>query len=340
MTQLQHAVTVRPDPPPVRWERAAVRCSLVLAGLAVALGLADPVVLERGGPVVLAIGIVVGMPHGAVDHLVPFWTGRLRSGARAMAVVLGGYLALAATVLVTLRLVGPAALLVLLALSVLHFGVGDVMSDRGRLAGSTACPRMRRLLLGCAVLARGLPAVVLPLAVWPARTDHLLRAVAPGAHLANPTIRLTLVALLIGCVVVSLVEAGRRHDPLTVVELIALLALFACVPPLAAFGVYFGGWHGLRHSARMIDSQPGNQDDLRRGRWAAPVGRFLRAAAIPTGLALTGTAALVVLAHSGSSLAASAFSALFALTVPHLIIVGALDLGVLSERPGVTVRNR
>lgn len=105
-----------------------------------------------------------------------------------------------------------------------------------------------------------------------------------------------------------------------------MACLFAAVPPLAAFGVYFGAWHGLRHTARLIVRDPRNGADLAAGRLLRPLRRFGVAAAVPTLVAAGSAAGLFFVAGRHTDLTGTVFTALLALTVPHLVVVAVFDL--------------
>ncbi len=97
-----------------------------------------------------------------------------------------------------------------------------------------------------------------------------------------------------------------------------LLALFLAAPPLVAFGVYFGAWHALRHTRRLVDFlAPGGE---RRAQALA----FVRAAALPT-LGALGVLAALWTMRSHAGIVATGVSLLLALTFPHVVVVAALD---------------
>lgn len=105
------------------------------------------------------------------------------------------------------------------------------------------------------------------------------------------------------------------------VELAVLVACFTVVPPLAAFGVYFGLWHAGRHTWRMVE--------LAAGADARPVGhgralrRYALHAAAPTAVALA--ALLAIAATRDASVLATEIAVLLALTFPHVQTVAVLD---------------
>lgn len=320
-----------------RWTVGAARVSMVVAGAAVALGAIAPGVTQHLAVGVLVVGAALGLPHGAVDHLVPFWRRWVDRGPRDLAVVLGAYVALAGLALVVLRLTGAAGLLTLLGLSVLHFGLGDVLPELARRTRGSAA---RATEIVCRTVARGGSVVVVPLVCWPDQTSRLLGEVAGSPVVVPDPVRWVLATALGACVVVSATLAvGRRQVRLSL-EDVLVPTLFVVVPPLAAFGVYFGGWHALRHTARMILEQPASSDDLRHRRVLLPVLRFLGAAALPS---LAAAATIVVLAASvagGRTAVGEGFTVVLALTVPHLLVVFALDAHafVAGRRPSAGAR--
>jgi beta-carotene 15,15'-dioxygenase len=304
---------------------AAATVSTAVAAAAVVAGVVAPGATAAAAPALFVAGFLVGLPHGAVDHLVPGWVGLTRGGPRTMVAILAAYLAAAVGAWTALTLAGPVAVLALLALSVLHFGLGDVMAD------PAVAPGLRGSSAAAAVLARGGAVVVLPVARWPAQTDRVLGALDPRVPaLLGPGTRAALLGVLLGCALVAVVDALRRRRNRDAAEIAVLLALFAVVPPIAAFGVYFGGWHALRHTARLLAADPANADDLAAGHWRRPLGRFARAAAAPTAAVLTALAGLLLLA-ARPGLLVPVLTVLLALTVPHVVVVAVLDHAALRR---------
>ncbi|SDU83596.1 beta-carotene 15,15'-monooxygenase, Brp/Blh family [Microlunatus sagamiharensis] len=336
---LLHRTPVRPAPQsgagrpgPARVLRRATSASRLMAAALVAVGLLAPGGLAGHQTPLLVAGFVLGLPHGAVDHLLPVRHAWVRRGLRPMLVVLAAYVGVALLAYAGLRLAGPVVLPVLLVVSVLHFGAGDLeVTGAGRGRGGAV-----RLLLAA---GRGAPVVAGPLLAWPAATGSALAVVGLGA--APGTAAATVAGwVLLG---LALAAAGLAlHDgrPGDALDVALLVALFVLVPPLAAFGVYFGAWHGLRHTARLLADDPANADDLDAGRLLAPLGRFVRAAALPSVVALGTAGALVALAGSDASLAAPVFDLLLALTVPHVAVVALLDRDDHRDDPATSTVSR
>ncbi len=300
--------------------------------IALIVALVAPTWLEHHQIAVLAIGFAIGLPHGAVDHLVPFWTGRLRREPRVLIAVLAGYVGVAFVTLMLLRFAPNLVLPALLVASVLHFGAADRATDHDGPPPQARGGNWPAAWRTAEVVARGAPVLVGPLLAWPGPTQQALAVLAPGLAMSGGGVRVAVLAAFAGCVLITAIGTLRQRRPRPLLETGALLALFLAVPPLAAFGIYFGAWHGLRHTARLLVTEPRNAADLAQGRLLAPIGRFARAAAIPTVVADGTVAGLSWLVGQQHSLIGPVFSILFALTVPHLVVVALLDQTTTRRR--------
>lgn len=299
-----------------RTGRGAVLVSTASTGalaLLLLLQLVAPAAVAAAAPALAVAGLLLGLPHGAVDHMVPFWSTGEAVTVRRLGTVLVSYVVVAVAAAAALLLVPGAAVAVFLVVSALHFGRGEVAVAAAR-AGRPV-PRLRDDVP--LALAHGFVVVALPYALWSEQAAVVLRQLAPS--LADPPARVldVLVAttgVLVLAATVDLVRRGRHRE---LVELAVLVACFCVVPPLAAFGVYFGLWHAGRHTWRMVELvAPG-----------AGLGRALRRyalhAALPTAIALA--ALLAIAATRDASLVATEIAVLLALTFPHVQTVAVLD---------------
>lgn len=269
--------------------------------------------------VVLAGGLLVGLPHGAVDHLVPGWLiGRAVPRRQAIA-GLAAYLAVAATFFALLRVAPLPSAVVFLAVSAAHFGAGDVEFHALR-RGET--PRYRWL----AVAGFGLPTVALPIAVHADQVEPVLTALAPQlATLVTPELRILLVAMTLLAAAVTAWRSLSSGEARIALDLVVLVAVFAIAPPLAAFAAYFGFWHAARHLARLLSLDPRNTHDLANDRLGPPLRRFARLAAPPTAASLALLAGLWWGAGGVQGLVSAHLGLLAALTMPHVAVVSWLD---------------
>lgn len=296
------AVMAPPTPVVAGWDarRPAALVTVGSAALVLLAAVVGPLLPVAAGPVVLVVAGLLGLPHGAVDHLALSWS-RGREGTRP-AVLVGYALAAVAAAAAALAAPGPA-LVVLLVLSVAHFAEGERAFDR--LRGGRG-----RLLPAVAV---GLEVVSVPLLLHPAAGRAVLDPVDPGLLPALAPARTALLALTALVVLAALVAA--RRDARVAGELLVVTLLVLLAPPLVAFGAWFAGWHASRHLVRLAALQPSG-DGTERLR------RLARAALLPSLGALVGLAALVLVL---GGVPGALLLVLLALTVPHAAVVARLS---------------
>ena len=295
-----------------RWPWSPAWSALALAAPALLAQLAWP----------LAVGaLLAGLPHGAVDHLVPAWARARRLAPRAMTGLLIGYAAVALAMLALLRAAPLPGLAVFLVLSVAHFGSGEVGWAQG--AGRQHSGRVATVT---AVLAWGGTVVLLPAVLHPVAVTPVLDAFAPGASaLLTVDLRWATGAAVLSVVGVTCLREVRLGRARAAAELSLLVLLAAVAPPLVAVAVYFGAWHSVRHVLRLLALDPANHRDLAAGGLLGPLRRFA-AQALPASAAALALLGLL-LARSGgrTSVLTGDLVLLAALTAPHLVVVAWLD---------------
>lgn len=295
------------------WSRLVLSGTVLVAGGHVVglPGLPVPVVLAIAG-----VGLMAGVPHGAADHAIATHM----TGGRPMVLVVAVYAGVTAAVWALLRWAGPAAVIPVVALGALHFGLGELEVTR-RLTGW----RPPTLVAG-AIAVAGSGALVLPLA----RCGDQLRAVAttvsPGLAqaLAWVPVQTGLVVIWLLAALVAVIAALRSARLGVVLDTVILGAVGMLAPPLLAFAVWFGGWHSLRHWARMLTIEPGCAALLTAGRRREAALRLIRLAAMPSLAAWTGFAAIgwfTATAPNPTAVVAEGLRLLLALTVPHVLVV-------------------
>ena len=266
---------------------------------------------------VLLGGIVtVGFPHGAFDHLVARSVLEGRLGRHWWIPFLAGYVGLAGLVWLAWALAPAATLAGFLAASVLHFGLGDTEDG----LAPAAVPR------GMTVLTLGAMPLLLPMALHPEAAAPVLAALAeaPVETVRDALHGATwlLPAWLAGFAWVMLAAWREGRG---VAERLVTAAAFALLPPLLAFGLYFGAGHSVRHVLRL-------------GAWHAAcdpraAARWLAAVILPAGL--TCAAGLGTLAWLGRDVTADVLTPCFrviaALTLPHMVVTAWLEYGTDRE---------
>ena len=269
---------------------------------------------EVSGWVIAAaiFALAIGIPHGAVDHL----TMSRSFPPKQLLGLAGVYLAIAVVAAAAVIAAPGVAFIVVLAMTVWHFGTGDVEASH-ELDGTPQENGAPRIIHALAV---GSAPVLLPL-TSPAAVSTLTAIQPRLAEYFTPTVimvtRTAVLALIVVCLLM-LIQQGRTRATL---ELAALTVLGYVVAPLLAFAIYFGLWHALRHTARLAEHTHGSIS-------ARTIWRTF-AQGLPS---LIGAIAVVgILAALASSFTVSGawlwfgLAIVWGLTVPHMIMVSAFD---------------
>lgn len=250
----------------------------------------------------LAVIIMLGVPHGALDGEVARavmrpWFGRAWFLAFSLP-----YLGLSALVLLAWHQAPGPTLLAFLAASVWHFGTEDA-------AGGGVLE---------VVVRGGLP-IAMPTLAHPQATAAVFQAVAeaPLPQLPDWLWAAALAWLALALVWIGQAALHRRARLLAVPGLLA--GLFVALPPLTAFAIYFVGVHAPAHVAALIHN-PARAPRVRDQRSAVLL-------ALPiTALTLLIGAALWPL-YGGAApdrLLALTIQGLAALTLPHMLLDAGL----------------
>jgi len=273
--------------------------------------------------VVAIIALAIGIPHGAMDHLVTL----PKSAPVRMAIFVIIYVAIALLAIHAILRWNVWGFIFVVVMSATHFGIGDAafLSEKDSLEGSSRIPAW------IYAPAAGLLPVAIPL-VNSRSTDALdkVNPVLINWHRGFTTEILIVVAAITTLSLLALLKRKRYRDALDIL-LLAALASFA--PPLVAFATYFGCWHAMRHTARLTSLLPNSESAYLRGR----PGQAFVAAVIPGLPALVGTFIFVVILAGFSEQDLSdkflwlTLVTIWALTVPHMIVTARLDRAALSK---------
>ena len=296
-------------------------------GVAIVLSFAFARIIEESEitwqVVIALIALAIGIPHGALDHLVTL----PRSNFKKMALFITLYVAVAVLAVIALLTWNVVGFILVVIMSAVHFGIGDAafISEIDRRSEETK--RFQKYLYATA--AGTLP-VVIPL-VSDKSTSALekVNPVLVDWHQGLNNDLLLWVMLITAFALLRLVQ--RRRDG-EAIDLVLLYLLAVTAPPLVAFAVYFGCWHAMRHTARLTLTLPSSQEAFTNG---SAKRAFIRAV-LPGTPALVGTfviAALIVLLR-GDSLDDQflwvSLVVVWALTVPHMAVTARLDRKALN----------
>jgi Brp/Blh family beta-carotene 15,15'-monooxygenase len=272
--------------------------------------------------VIAVIALAIGIPHGALDHLVTL----PKSQPKKMALFIVVYVAVAIAAVVVILRFNTVGFIFVLFMSAVHFGIGDAafISEIDKRTQTE-----RKLNRWFYIPAAGFTPVFIPL-VNSASTDALA-SVNPALiywHQGfDSQILLAVTAFTVLAICVMFVGRRNREG----IDLTLLLLLAHLAPPLIAFAVYFGCWHAMRHTARLTLSLPMCIESLDQG-----LNRKAFSQAVIPGLpALIGTFVVAaILAISGQSFSDDFFwmalVVVWALTVPHMAVTAKLDRAALT----------
>jgi Brp/Blh family beta-carotene 15,15'-monooxygenase len=273
--------------------------------------------------VVIAIAaLAIGIPHGALDHLVTL----PKSRPLVMAGFISAYVLIAIVAVIAILEFNVVGFIFVLVMSAVHFGIGDAafISELDRRQ-----PVAVRLPRAIYALSSGSIPVLIPL-VNSASTDALAQV--------NPSLidwhqgydqEILTVVITIACISIARLIVRKRIRE--AVDIGLLLALALLTPPLIAFALYFGCWHAMRHTARLTLSLESSQRAYESGNIRSA---FLKAV-IPGIPALVGTFLIAaILAIGGQEFSDDFFwmalVVVWALTVPHMAVTAKLDRNALT----------
>ncbi|MGI4940767.1 MAG: Brp/Blh family beta-carotene 15,15'-dioxygenase [Janthinobacterium lividum] len=260
---------------------------------------------QTGWVCAVAVIVVLGVPHGALDVEIGRNLLRCRVGGWWFPVFAGPYLLLVGAVLLAWHWAPEATLAAFLAASVWHFGTEDT--------GGSGWPALFR---------GGLP-VAVPVLLHPEATAGVFAA-ASGLVFEQPPTWLTAASVL-WLIPASLTVLRSRPRDLLLPG--ALCAAFVVLPPLTAFTLYFVAVHAPAHTIALIrhpSRAPRVQDAAAAWRLAAPT--TVLTVAIGAALWPTYTAEAPV------RLLCLTLQLLAALTLPHMILDAWLERRDQSAR--------
>ena len=306
------------------YELASRSSRIAVVGAIITFGIFDLISFElplSGQIVIAVISLLIGIPHGAIDHLI---TIPRESRVRFITFIIF-YILLAVAAGFAIATWNQIGFQLILIISALHFGFGDgaFKSEWNDSRGITKDGFLK-------VCAYALPAGFLPV-ILPLTDSRALSAlnrinpeIANWSGSINQTLRnCTLVLALIGLLLLLITKNFHASLDLLLLAILSLLA-----PPLIAFAVYFGCWHAVRHTARLVPKLP---KALVFARSIQPLKAFI-SAVIPGLYAVFGTILLAVGLmlfrpdYFDTGLLWTILVIIWALTIPHMLTTAKFDL--------------
>ena len=272
--------------------------------------------------VVLAvISLAIGIPHGAIDHLITI----PRDSTKRFIGFILIYTLIAIVAALAIAQWNLVGFQLVVLMSALHFGFGDAAyANESRAAADKT--GYSNFLLTCYAIPAGFLPVVLPLT--DKRTLEVLQELNPALiNWAGTFTQVLRNSTLAVAVFSTLLLIITRNYSLAL-DLLLLLALSFFAPPLVAFAVYFGLWHAIRHTARLVPKLPSAMQKVSS---STPLSVFFTAV-IPGLYAIAGIFLLgIFFVARGTTDVSSDFLwiilvIIWALTVPHMATTAKFDL--------------
>ena len=272
--------------------------------------------------VIAVMALAIGIPHGALDHLVTL----PKSKPTVMALFITIYVVVAIVAVIAILRFNVFGFIFVLLMSATHFGIGDAafINEMDRRGG-----RKKALPRTIYAVAAGATPVMIPL-VNSASTDALAQ-VNPALIDWHQGFGQEILYAVSGFALITIVILFLSHRKRESLDIALLLALALIAPPLIAFAVYFGCWHAMRHTARLSLTLESSQRAFVSGDSQSAFTR----AVIPGLPALAGTFLIAgVLALLGNEFNGDFFwmalVVVWALTVPHMAVTAKLDRSALT----------
>ena len=267
------------------------------------------------------IALAIGTPHGAIDHLITI----PRDSTKKFIAFIAIYTLIAIVAALAIAKWNLVGFQLVVLMSALHFGFGD-----SAFANESRAAEKRAGYSNIAITSYAIPAGFLPvvLPLTDQRTLDVLKELNPtliewaGSFtelLRNSTLIITVFSTL-------LLVITRGY--LLALDLILLLALSFVAPPLVAFAVYFGLWHAIRHTARLVPKLPRAMAKVSTEK---PLAIFFTAV-IPGLYAILGIFVIgIIFVARGTTEVSRDFLwvilvIIWALTVPHMATTAKFDL--------------
>lgn len=254
----------------------------------------------------LAAIIFIGLPHGAFDGAVAVALGWAKQPWMMLAFIIG-YVGIAAIVVAFWLAFPVIALLAFLGISMIHFGLGDVIR------GKSIDTLVQMIAHGGMVIAG--------ISLFHKAEVDVIYGYLAGDETAIIWMFLEQASFVIGltiCIYLAMAIARPALRP-RLFEIVCLGFVFYMLPPLAGFAFYFCMVHTPRHLFRVW-RQLGQQNFRHRSMLAMAVA-FTGASWLAGGIALW------IMPQSMSvdtHLLRVIFIGLAALTVPHMLLVDVL----------------
>ena len=246
--------------------------------------------------------VLIGLPHGALDGAVAMHLGLVdKFSTMARFVII--YVGLAGLVVGAWIIAPSLSLIVFLIISMLHFGAGDARHGEGVLRFAETMAHGGLAIVGISQFHRSEVDEIF---------YYLINQDTAMVWLAINVLTVAVIVAVIACVSQAAKDVKWSA---TTLELLILGIVYALVPPLLGFAIYFCLVHSARHFRRILSTIKATVDFSNIKNQAI---LFTTASWIAAGIAFW---MLADFADPGPTVMRITFIGLAALTVPHMFLI-------------------
>lgn len=260
--------------------------------------------------------VLVGIPHGAVDHIVSSRIYNLSNEITDQIKFYVPYLLLILIMGFTWYLTPIIGFIIFLMTTIYHFGQADI--ERLKFPNKIKLPLYISrgvMLMGLVIFVK--PSVSFPIMETIMGIDISTKAIAFEFNDFFSAIAVAQHFILLILVLISFQNHSKQKVGYIVGDAVLTASLFWFSEPIIAFAIYFGCWHSLGHIEELqhfLSSQNKHWD----------ITEFIKDAWLFTTLSIFGLFVLYKLNQSFGSeeqMLALLFILISALTLPHMIVV-------------------
>jgi len=295
-----------------------IRLNLITAGTAFVFilgALFFPAVLNSAALWVVVLSVlVIGIPHGAIDHIMAAELYDLNQTLKDHLLFYASYLLVMIVIGVLWIFLPEAGMALFLIISIYHFGQADMEEFLIRHE-----PFNRLFYFARGFLIIGLIIFSDPLTTYPIMADAMrIDTIVFSGFMPAATFSLWFIISVYFIISTAAVLTNRIEDASTFIVDSLLLTFFLLVTgPLIGFAVYFALWHSAGHINEMREFFEGRGKSL-------SVGKFYKKATPFTIVSIIGLALLLyinVQLNLENQFLSLMFILISVLTLPHMLIV-------------------
>jgi beta-carotene 15,15'-dioxygenase len=265
---------------------------------------------------VVASIFLIGIPHGAIDHIISAELFNTGSNFRGHMVFYGSYIFIMLLIGMLWIWVPVAGMILFLAISIYHFGQAD-MEDFLRSDKKNNTAYVIRGIFIIVLIVYSDTTITLPII-----TEAINIDLAEAAYItASPFLILFGVSALYLIFSIYLIFFNKITHPLVFIsDFFLIMLLFTICGPLTGFAVYFAVWHSAGHIYQM-------QQFYLRNSKVLSVATFYRLALPFTLVSISGLFILFFINNVSwmtERILTLMFILISVLTLPHMIIVDRL----------------